>query len=49
MVPNLRIERSLRNVFSTSTDSDVYSLRDNLCLDSNSVFRKSIIVEVNNP
>ena len=48
MVPNLRIERSLRNVFSTSTDSDVYSLRDNLCLDSNSVFRKSIVVEVNN-
>lgn len=48
MVPNLRIERSLRNVFNTSTDSDVYSLRDNLCLDSNSVFRKSIVVEINN-
>ena len=45
---SLRFVYSVMNVFNTSESNNTYQLGMNLSLDSNNVFKKSLVVEVNN-
>lgn len=45
---NLRFARSVMSVFNSCESDNPYQLEMNLSLDSNNVFRRSLVIEINN-
>lgn len=45
---NLRFARSVMGVFNSGESDNPYQLEMNLSLDSNNVFRRSLVIEINN-
>ena len=44
---SIRVINSIRNIFCKEDEENPYALESNLCLDNNNLFRKSIVIELN--